>query len=170
MDGDLERELEKLLQRILEQGRFLDKQLRDPDLARPDAIESTVLEFILKAVNTFAIDTCHHGETGSTFQQLLADLRSMHESLSRRRLDVHLHLAELADGWTCTGCGYAIPKEARIRGLHRPPLQLLLRCKVCDKETELAGAGYEAFSRIFGALHGGGPWNPRGNKFIWDGD
>lgn len=176
-DGALGGEVATLVRRILEQCEFLDKKLRDPNLARPDVIESMVMEFILKAVDVFAREVHRPagdvaGTGGGRLDDVLAAFQAMHARLARRRLDVHLHLQDLAEGWTCPGCGHAVPRDAEVRGVRRPPLVILLRCKACNVTSEVSVGGYAAFQDLFGELYndGEGPWNPLANRFIWKGD
>ena len=168
----MSRELEVFFKKINEQYDFLIKNLKNPELARPDVIESISLEFILSAINYLSNSIDKSSLINENIKKEIETLRIKYPELVLRRLDVHYYMTQLGTGWKCDECQYSIPRDAEIHGVRRPPITIFLICKVCGKKKEITQEGYKEFDNIFGKLiiDEYGRWNPLANRFLWKND
>lgn len=81
-------------------------------------------------------------------------------------VDVHHHLIELSEGWSCHVCGSDVASGAAIDGVRSGLVRVELVCKACGTRTKLGAKGDAVFKRVFGPLITP-DWRPSANGFAW---
>ncbi len=163
--------LKFFFEQITDECSFLLRNLKNPEVSKPENVEGITLEFILKTINNLAKylreGTFSEEKDDPKLEENIEAFQTLHEELSLRRLDVHNKLHELTEGWKCPHCHNSVPIHIGIKGVRRPPMELVIQCRVCDEMSPLTDEGLKNFSLYFGELINN-QWNPRANRFLYD--